>query len=71
MKYADDTTLILKIKDHDKDYVENYFCDIFERVKVHSCEFNLKLNVNKSKLLSGNIGLERGMNVCGLGYFLV
>ena len=48
MKYADDTTLILKIKDHQ---FERNLCDILEHVKSQSSDLNLKMNVKRSKLL--------------------
>ena len=51
MKYADDTTLILKVKTHDKHLFEQKLCDILECVKSQSSDLNLQLNVNKSKLL--------------------
>ena len=35
MKYADDTTLILKIKDHQ---FERNLCDILERIKSQSSD---------------------------------
>ena len=51
MKYADDTTLILKVKTHDQHFFERKLCVIFECVKYQSSDLNLQLNVTKSKLL--------------------
>ena len=51
VKYADDTTLILKIHKSHANRFERYLCDIFESIKTQSSEVNLLLNINKSKLL--------------------
>ena len=50
VKYADDTTLILKMKAEDSHF-ESTLSEVFEKVKSQSANADLVLNVSKSKLL--------------------